>query len=186
MKNLLFCAAFSIALFSCSSNVDLAIDNPTEFPVEVTIDTLRVEVPAKQVVWVEMGKGEHKVTLANDSIISFNFTDDLYMLNPTQTKYLVSEQYYGPPAFQASYNHVLPNKTIEFLGTEIEGNYKTISDVINKVSWDYGPRESLPEMIQVDSDEMYTVLLKVSDPYEIMEQYMNAAPEEEVMETENP
>ena len=72
------------------------------------------------------------------------------------------------------------------MGTEIEGNYKTISDVINKVSWDYGPRESLPEMIQVDSDEMYTVLLKVSDPYEIMEQYMNSAPEEEVMETENP
>ncbi len=169
----------SILMYSCGNQVDLAIDNPTEFPVEVTVDTLRVEVPAKEVVWVEMGKGEHKITLANDSVVSFNFTERMYMVNPTLTEYLVTEQYYGSAAYQNTYTGLLPNKKVTFLGNEFEGRYQVIGDVINKVTWDYGPRESLPEMVEVDEGEAYTVLLKLSDPYELMQQYANRSKEEE-------
>ncbi|MFC5047643.1 hypothetical protein ACFSTE_06085 [Aquimarina hainanensis] len=178
MKKIFLLVFISFLALSCSNNVDLAIDNPTNLPVEVKIDTLLVEVPAKEVVWVEMGKGEHTVTLANDSIITHNFTERLYMVNPTETRYLLSEQYYGSPAFQNSYISTLPSKKITYLGTEIEGNYDVISNVITKVSWDYGPRESLPEMVQVDSDEQYTLLLKLSDPYELMEQIQSSRGEE--------
>ena len=66
MKKLFVLSILSaLLLSSCSHTVDLAIDNPTKFSVEVKIDTLSVMVPPKEVVWVEMGPGEHQITLEN-------------------------------------------------------------------------------------------------------------------------
>lgn len=182
MKKTLLYLCISFFIVSCSSNVDLAIDNPTDFPVEIKVDTLLVEIPAKQVVWVEMGKGEHQITLANDSVIKYNFTERIYMVNPTMTKYLLSEEYYGSEMYQNTYSSIIPNKKITYLGAEFEGNYDVISDVITKVNWDYGPRESLPEMVQVDEDEQYTLLLKLTDPYELIAQYQGQGEETESVE----
>lgn len=170
MKKLFLFSILSSVLFSsCSNTVDLAIDNPTEFDVEIVVDTLHVIVPSKEVVWVEMGPGEHQLTLENDSIIKYNFTEPVYMINPSLSEYLVADEYYGPPAFQNSYISTLPSKEVTFLGFPIEGNYDVITNVINKVTWDYGPRESLPEMVEVDADESYTTLVKVYDPREFMD-----------------
>ncbi len=169
MKKLLILSILSLTVFSsCSSKVDLAIDNPTDVSVEVVVDTLRVLVPPKDVVWVEMGPGEHQLTLENDSIIKYNFTESVYMINPSLSEYLVADEYYGPPAFQDSYASSLPSKEVTFLGMTIEGNYNVLTDVINKVTWDYGPRETLPEMVEVDADESYTTLVKVYDSVEFM------------------
>ncbi len=171
MKKIFALLVFSTVLFtSCGgSGVDLAIDNPTKFSVEVMVDTLRVVVPPKEVVWVEMGKGEHMITLENDSIINYNFTEPLYMINPSLTEYLAYEEYYGPELYQNSFMGSMPNKTVTFLGIEFEGNYEVINNVINKVTWDYGPREKLPEMVEVDADEMYTSLVKLYDPREFID-----------------
>ncbi len=169
MKKLFILSILFLTVFSsCSSKVDLAIDNPTDVSVEIVVDTLRVLVPPKDVVWVEMGPGEHQLTLENDSIIKYNFTESVYMINPSLSEYLVADEYYGPPAFQNSYASTLPNKVVTFLGMEIEGNYDVLTNVINKVTWDYGPRETLPEMVEVDADESYTTLVKVYDPAEFM------------------
>ena len=73
-KYLVLLALPTLLLSSCSQTVDLAIDNPTKFDIEIMVDTLRVSVPPKEVVWVEMGPGEHKLTLENDSVIKYNFT----------------------------------------------------------------------------------------------------------------
>lgn len=170
MKKVFLLACLSIVLFSsCSSNVDLAIDNPTKNSVEITIDTLTVMVPPKQVVWVEMGKGEHQIKLENDSIIKYNFTESLYMVNPSLSEYLMYEEYYGTEMYKQFYRSSISKKTVSFLGIEFEGNYNVIKDVINKVTWDYGPRESLPEMVQVESGESFTTLIKLYDPREFVD-----------------
>lgn len=180
MKRFLLLSIFATLLFtSCSDNVDLAIDNPTEFSIEVVVDTLRVVVPPKEVVWVEMGKGEHQLTLENDSIIKYNFTESVYMINPSLSEYLLSDEYYGPEMFQDNYAATLPNKEVTFLGIPMEGNYDVINDVINKVTWDYGPREALPEMVEVDADESYTSLVKAYDSVEFMELMMSSYSGEE-------
>jgi len=175
MKKLFVLSILSAVLFSsCSNTVDLAIDNPTKFDVEIMVDTLRVIVPSKEVVWVEMGPGEHQLTLENDSIIKYNFTEPVYMINAALTEYLVSSEYYGPPMFQDSHISSISNKEVTFLGIPMEGNYNVITDVINKVTWDYGPRETLPEMVEVDADESYTTLVKVYDPREFMDMMQSA------------
>lgn len=181
MKKLFILSVLStLLLTSCVGNtVDLAIDNPTEFSLEVVVDTLRVVVPAKEVVWVEMGKGEHQITLENDSIIKHNFTESVYMINPSLSEYLVYDQYYGPEMFADNFASTIPKKEVTFLGMPLEGNYDVMSNVINKVTWDYGPRESLPEMVETDADESYTSLVKVYDSREFIEMMMSSYSGEE-------
>ena len=161
---LFFCAA--VILASCSDNCDLAIDNPTDQIVSMYVDSLYVEVPAKEVVWVEMGKGEHTIKLENDSTINFNFTESVYMVNPTNVSYFMYEELYGDPSmiFGAS---PIPNQKIVYLGMELEGNYAVVDQVINKVSWDYGPRESAPEMIEIEEGDRPSIV-KLMDPYEFI------------------
>lgn len=175
-----FLLAISSLLFSCGSDqVDLAIDNPTEEAIIVTIDSLVVEVPARQVVWVEMGKGKHQIKLADNTVSTFDFTQSMYMLNPTLTEYLMFEQMYGEASLGGFMTGTLPHTTVTYLGSELEGNYKVISDLVNLITWDYGPREDLPEVVQMDEDESYTSLIKLMDPIELINQ---AYSEEQVLE----
>jgi hypothetical protein len=167
---IVFTLALASMLVSCSNNVDLAIDNPTNEDIEVSIDSLVVEVPARDVVWVEMGKGEHKVTLANDSVVKYNFDQAMYMLNPSLTQYLMYEQFYGSEAYKSMYVSTIPNGKVTYLGMELEGNYSIVKELINPITWDYGPREALPEMVEIDSDDNYTALVKLTDPIELIDE----------------
>ena len=160
---------FVLFLTACSNyTVDVAIDNPTSEPIVVTIDSLAVEVPARQVVWVEMGEGERKITLPDNETITENFQDAIYMLNPTKSSYLLTEQFYGPSYMEDTYRHLLPNKEINFLGMPMEGNFDKVDAVVNRVTWDYGPRESTPNMIE--TEENYEVILKLYDVQELMDE----------------
>lgn len=168
MKRILLIFALSFLLFSCGGNsVDLAIDNPTRHSVIVKVDTLTVEIPAQEVVWVEMGKGKHTITLEDDSVTEFDFTAKAYMLNPTKNEYLKFEEFYGSPAYQNSYASRVPHKEVTFYGIPFEGNYEVIKDLINPITWDYGPREALPEMVETEDE--YEVLVKLMDYYEFVE-----------------
>ncbi len=166
MNKLFIC---SVLFSSCSDNVDLVIDNPTTSAIEITVDTLRFIVPPKEMVWLEIGKGEHQLTLENDSIIMFNFTESVYMINPSLSEYLVSDEYYGPEMYSDNFTSKIPKKEVIFLGISMVGNYEVILDVITTVTWDYGPRETLPEKVEVDEDKLYTGLVKVYDPIEFMD-----------------
>ncbi|WP_340198902.1 hypothetical protein [Ascidiimonas sp. W6] len=168
MKKVLILLAICLVV-SCSSKVDLAIDNPTNEAVLISVDSLLVEVPARQVVWVEMGKGEHQIKLENDSVIKYNFTQNVYMVNPTLTKYLMYEEFYGNTIYQNMHKSSIPLKTVNYLGMEIEGNYEIVEDVINTVRWDYGPREVLPETVMIEDGDLYTILVKLTDPIELYE-----------------
>jgi len=172
---LFFCAA--IILVSCSSNCDLAIDNPTDRIVSLYVDSLYVEVPAKEVVWVEMGRGKHTITLESDSVINFNFTEPVYMVNPAGAAYFMYEEMYGSsnPMLMAV-GSPIPNQKINYLGMELEGNYAVVDQVINKVSWDYGPREPAPEMIEIEQGDRPSII-KLMDPYEFINKMMEGAAE---------
>ncbi|WP_179006649.1 hypothetical protein [Winogradskyella forsetii] len=174
MKNLVLLSILTIVfLTSCSDEVHLAIDNPTEFSIVVVIDTLKYTVPPKDVVRLEIPKGEHQITLENDSIIKHNFIHKAYMINPSFSEYLLSYEYYGPKRFQDTYTSKLTNKEVRFIGITLEGNYDIFSDVINKVTWDYGPREPLPKKVEIDEGKSYTSILKVYDSNEFMELMMS-------------
>jgi hypothetical protein len=175
MKNILTILSLVSVLFSCSSNsVDLAIDNPTSTPIIVKVDSLEVEIPAEQVVWVEMGKGQHTITLENDSIVNFNFTSEVYMVNPSLTEYLMAGQYYGDNSSYSMYELTNAQKMVEFLGVELEGDYALITGLINPVTWDYGPREGLPEMIEMEEGDSYEVLQKLYSPQEFIAEINDA------------
>lgn len=170
---LFFCAV--IILASCSNKCDLAIDNPTDQIVTLYVDSLYVEVPAKEVVWVEMGKGNHSIKLQNDSLINYNFTESVYMVNPSLSSYLMYEELYGNPLSIPGVSPI-PNQTVTYFGMEIEGNYAVVDQVINKVAWDYGPREPSPEMIEIEQGDRPSIV-KLMDPYEFMAQMMDRAAE---------
>lgn len=160
-----------LLVVSCSNSVDLAIDNPTDLPINIKVDSLEVEIPAKEVVWVEMGKGEHQVTFGNDSIVKYNFDQSVYMVNPTLSEYLLTEEYYGSNAYYQTYELTakMSEKSVTYMGIEFEGNYEVVKSLLNPVTWDYGPRENLPEVVQVEDGENYTVLKKLLDPQEFIQ-----------------
>ena len=170
---LFFCAA--IILVSCSSNCDLAIDNPTDRIVSLYVDSLYVEVPAKEVVWVEMGRGQHTITLEDGSANSFNFTEPVYMVNPVKASYFMYEELYGDPMFIPGISPI-PNQKINYLGMELEGNYAVVDQLVNKVSWDYGPREPAPQMIEIEQGDRPSIV-KLMDPYEFIDKMMQGASE---------
>lgn len=178
MKKIVVVIILAFSLFSCSSNVDLAIDNPTDTPVIIKIDTLTVEIPARQVVWVEMGKGEHQITLENDSVVKFNFQDNLYMINPTLSEYLKFEEFYGDTMAQMMYKSSIPLQKVNFLGTEFEGNFEVVKKLINPVTWDCGPRESLPEMVEVEEGDSYATLTKLCDVREFLQMVQSQSTDE--------
>ena len=148
----------------------------------VSVDELTVEVPAREVVWVEMGTGERTIKLEDDSQHVFDFQKDAYFLNPSKTSYLLNEHFYGDLAAQLSYMSTHPDQKVDFLGLELEGRYEIIDELISEVTWDVGARESMPESVQGDADESYVVLKKLMDPKEFVEEMMQqfqAAEEEE-------
>jgi hypothetical protein len=166
MKNVLILFLAGLLLFSCNNySVNLAIDNPTDDYVILQIDELTVEIPPREVVWVEMGPGERKFVLENDSIIPFNFKKGVYMINPTFSQYLLAEEIYGYG--QPS----MPSREINFYGLEFEGPYEVIKDFVEPIRWEYGPREVLPEMMEIDGS--YALVKKLMDFQELLGDILN-------------
>ncbi len=189
MKTIVLLFTLSLALFSCSSNnVDLAIDNPTDMSIIVKVDTLTVEIPANEVVWVEMGKGEHSITLEDGQVTKFNFQEAAYMLNPTKSEYLKFEEFFGSAIYESSYTSKIPYQKVNYYGLELEGNYEIIKELINPISWEYGPREELPSMIETDANyEVMAKLLDVNEFIKLMQQNLPETDEyieEETVEVE--
>jgi len=96
---------FSILPFllfsSCGdgNTINLVIDNPTNMILEMSMDSLNVDLPSMDTVNLNISKGEHRLVLANDSVIRFNFTEPTYFINPSLSNYLITEEYYGPEKY---------------------------------------------------------------------------------------
>jgi len=177
MKNLSLFVIISAFLFSCSSNVDLAIDNPSDEYLEVRVDDLVVEVAPKQIVWVEMGKGDHKVKVEGGDSAVYKFSRDYYMLNPTNSEYLKIEQFYGTSLFGNDNPSQMPKKTVNFLGLELEGSFDVVKGFVIPVTWDVMPREEFPETVQIEGP--YAFLTKIMDAGEFKDLVGQSSADEE-------
>lgn len=173
MKRTILFLFVVIGLASCGPDlVTVAIDNPTSDYIEVAIDSLEVEIAPKEVAWVEMGHGSHVITVLNEEPVTYDFTQDMYMLNPTHSEYIMYEEIYGTD-FGFTPSSTIPEQQVSFYGFEFEGPYKVISELVNPIEWDYGPRETTPEVIEVDADENYASLMKLADGEEFFTMMMS-------------
>ena len=87
-------------------------------------------------------------------------------MNPSHSEYIMYEEIYGTMGAFATSS--IPEQTVNFLGMEFDGPYKVIGELVNPIEWDYGPRETTPEVIEVDASESYASLLKLADEEEFL------------------
>jgi len=149
----------------------MAIDNPTDKVVELTIDSLTIELQPKQLTWVEMGTGTHKITLPSDSTFDYTFSDNTYFLNAMCTEYLERKEYYGnPPEYILNGDAFEKKDTTNYIGFALPGSFTVYKDIVTAVSWDVFPREDFPESVEMEAGiNSYTVMKKIYDPYEFYE-----------------
>lgn len=139
----------ALLTLACNSRtVRLCIDNPTEATISMYVDSLYVEVPPIEMVWVEMGKGRHAIRLA-DTSFAFEFKQDQYFVNPTHSAYLLSGEKLGSPGPDVP---KYPSRKVNYMGYPLEGNYEVLGDVIMPVKWKYGPRQEIPAELYTDDD----------------------------------
>ena len=125
MNRIILFLFVAVGLASCGPDlVAVAVDNPTNDYIEVSIDSLNVEIPPRDVAWVEMGHGVHVITVPGEEPVEFDFVQDMYMMNPSHSEYIMYEEIYGTMgAFASSYyeevvllqtHPALPNESIHF------------------------------------------------------------------------
>ena len=61
------------------------------------------------------------------------------------------------------------------MGMELEGDYSVVNQLVNPVTWEIGPRESLPEVVEVEAGQSYTTVSKLMSGQEFWQQVMQAA-----------
>lgn len=145
------CFLFLILLFlaSCSNRtVNLGIDNPTSVMISMYVDSLYVEVPPTEIVWVEMGKGRHTIRLV-DTNFAFDFSQDEYLVNPTRSEYLLSGENLGSPGPDVPKP---PSRKVNYTGCPLDGNYEVLGNIIIPVKWEYGPRQDISAEQYTDDD----------------------------------
>lgn len=114
-----------LLITSCSSGATYWIDNPTDEPIEVSIDSnTPITVNAKEFKKMNnsLSLGEHTMRIGNGKEIKFNLDKDHVVLNPTLSTYVVAFQEYGV-GIQSSQNDTI----IEIDGMKYEGPFPTVS-----------------------------------------------------------
>jgi len=154
MKNTTLALLAAILLcWSCSDNIQLDIDNPSNNESSIVVDDQVFALPAKTTISMEVARGEHSIGLENDSTFQYAFDKDRYLINPTVTDYLIEKIYFsvsGNPTLEATFNRI-NRKTVIFAGYEIEGNYEVINDLIMEKNWHYKQRQPVPETITIEN-----------------------------------
>ncbi len=145
MRIVLFTLA-AAALTACSGNVSFRIDNPTDAPVDVTIDGAKHTVAPHTDVPVSLAPGKHALETATtgkiDFIVYVNGKGGI--INPTFGDYVVVNQVYATSAKTAKGFATLNNKIV--LGNEqFTGPFRVHRGLFIDKDWKYGVYEEFPE-----------------------------------------
>lgn len=151
---------FSIILLtaSCLSGATYWIDNPTDQPIEVSIDGKDpIIVNAKEFKKMDnsLSMGEHTMKIANQEVIKFNLDKDHVVLNPTLSTYVVALQEYGV-GIQSSHNDTI----IEIDGEKYEGPFPIVSNAAFIYSGDINYLIDTPFKDEIETHKTGTVILK--------------------------
>lgn len=124
MRNLFIAALSLILMTSCFGGTTYSIDNPTDQPIEVSIDGKDpITVAAKELKRVDgtLSEGEHTMKVGDGQEIKFNLDRNHVVLNPTLSKYIVAEVVYG--------NMEFPTDTVITVdGVEYSGAFPLVSN----------------------------------------------------------
>lgn len=102
MKNLFIAVLSAILMTSCFGGATYSIDNPTNQPIEVSIDGKDpITVAAKELKRMDetLDEGEHTMKVNGGEEIKFNLDKNHVMLNPTLSTYIIAEIVYGNTDF---------------------------------------------------------------------------------------
>lgn len=125
---LLFFAIAAFAMTSCFGGVTYSIDNPTDQPIEVSIDGGEaITIGAQELKRMDgtLSEGEHTMKLKDGEEIKFTLDKDHVMLNPTLSTYVTAlEEYSIGGGMQSSKNDTI----IVIDGTEYEGPFPSVSN----------------------------------------------------------
>lgn len=151
MRAVLFTLA-AATLTACSSNVSFRIDNPTDAPVDVTIDGTKHTVAPKSDEAVSLAAGKHSMETASvgkiDFIVYTNAKGGL--INPTLGDYIVANEIYATSAKTAKGFMTLTNKIV--IGNQqFAGPFRVHRGLFIDQDWKYGVREEFPEEESVGS-----------------------------------
>jgi hypothetical protein len=155
---------------SCTDNIKLDFDNPTKEPQKITFDGKEFTLWALETVTKEVPRGEHTLQIGTDSVITYNFSEDEYLINPHRKSYVVENVQYSNAAFaglQDRLNEVAENAA-EYFG---QSKFEVFDDLIKVRDWDFKQREKVPEEVTIkgDSYSLSTSLRKLYAPDELEE-----------------
>lgn len=167
MKNILYAVFFIATFASCSSSVDVGVYNTSDMPMSVKIDTLLVEVLPQELVWLEMGEGEHSLEMPDGKKQTIMFTANENLLNIAGGRFLLSRESYSAESDIATQSAV--KETLLYGGQELEapkGDYKILDGLIIPVTWQYWPSQKTPEFLEIeDGDPTYVYKLRDSTEF---------------------
>lgn len=123
---LLLCLSIIFFMASCSGGATYSIDNPTDQPIEVSIDGKDpISIGPKELKRIDgtLSLGEHTMKVGSGAEIKFNLDKDHVMLNPTLSTYVIALQEYGL-GIQSSANDTIVNID----GQNYEGPFPMVAE----------------------------------------------------------
>ena len=166
MKSTTYIFLFILIVSSgCQEKVTVALDNSREIGVEVGVDGESVYIPQHQMVWVELGVGNHELVVsdsAGNQLLTREFDvsgEGLVATNPSGYV-LVKKAFSGADLAKAEDSEQLEEKELEIGGQKYTGPYTYFSEdnIFIKKTWDYYPIENFPVRMVVEN--MDTLMVK--------------------------
>lgn len=169
MKKLALLAIGVLILFtSCDDNIKIDFDNPTKTAQKVTFDGEEFTLWALGTVTKQVPRGEHTLQIGTDSVMTYDFKEDEYLVNPSRATYIIEKVKYSTAAlaeFQNKFNE---------LNGDVASNFEVFDDLIKVRNWDFKQREDVPETMTFKSSSASTTKRKLYAPDELEEMLKNA------------
>ena len=146
MKSLLLSLVAGLALAGCSlSSVSFEIDNPTDSPLQLTLDGKPHAIGPHASVSVSLAPGEHRLhTQALGDVQLVVYADGQGgLINPTLSEYVVVSQVYA----DAGQQYGEANNEIDLDGVAIEGPFTKVHGLFIEKDWRYGAHENFPDSV---------------------------------------
>lgn len=170
MKKLALFTIGAVLLFSsCTNYVKIDFDNPTKTAQKVTFDGKEFTLWVFESVTRKVPKGEHTIQIGTDSVITYNFTEDEYLINPLRATYIIENVKYTSASFaqfQNMFDEANENAASN-LGEDLAANFEVFDDLIKVRDWDFKQREEVPETMTVSSSSVSKTKRKLYAPDEL-------------------
>ncbi|KLJ01679.1 hypothetical protein [Luteimonas sp. FCS-9] len=142
-----FAAASAVSLLAACgpSSPAFEIDNPTDAPVQVTIDGKTLEVAAGASTALELDAGPHTLATARTGEVRISVcgAERGTLINPTLSDYVLAREIYVADASKLR-NFGAVTATVQLGDATYEGPFEQVTGLFIDRTWDFGVREAFP------------------------------------------